>query len=248
MSGTRRFPRKVVSLRNVKILVILVTGPCQRIKDQITHNVAAPVKPRPQELARGPFKRRVANVGVRPFDKNALHVNGRRRMICGGSYHVSGQIQSGELAVGGRRRILAGPLGMYGVELAVFRIVGVERERDNPGRSARAGGEIRKDFVKTQVGRERLRFLVQDVQRAALVVHEKTRRRQRRVCGLRSQGSRAAQLALEIDDALLRARKSAAREGETYIILEENRRSVFGNLRVRRVLGARDRRAGSCQR
>src|ERR1700730_3939490 len=132
---------------------------------------------------------------------------------------------------------------MHRIELPVFRVAGMEGERNNAGRVAGVGHELRENICKIEIRRELLSRFIQNIKCAALVVDKEARRRQRGVRRLRAQRGHAANLPLEIDGAWALPPVRWAREGEACVILQQDRRSILADLRLRRVLCGHDGRA-----
>src|ERR1700680_1814562 len=132
---------------------------------------------------------------------------------------------------------------MHRVELPVFRVAGIEGERYDAGRVAGVGHELGENVSKIEVRRELLSRYIQNIECAVLVVDKETRRRQRGVRWLRAQRRRAANLPLEINRAWSLPAVRWARERDARVILQQDRRSILADLRLRWVLCGHDERA-----
>ena len=129
---------------------------------------------------------------------------------------------------------------VHGIKFAVLRVAGIKGDGNDSRRVARVGHKLRKNVGEMEV---RVNFFValsRMYKRAALIVDEETRGRQRSIGGLRAHGSHAAQLTLEINVRGSFPAVSRARERRTRIILQQDRCSVLADLGFRGVLRERD--------
>ena len=136
------------------------------------------VEPQAQQFTGGAFECRVRGIGVGPLDQDAFALNVTRGGDgCRGV--VAADVEGGTVRVVGSggpfdRRVL----DMDGVEPAVAPVVGIELQADETVALANRVGEpveesgVTRASVEVEVGRERLRLLVEDVQRPVQIVHE----------------------------------------------------------------------------
>src|SRR5579871_7025962 len=101
---------------------------------------------------------------------------------------------------------------MHGVKLPVLCVGWIKRDRNDSGGVAAIGGEFWKDVRELQVWREFLRRCVENVERAALVVHKNALGGERRAGWLGAQRCDAPKLRLIVDPRRVRAGVRGVRE------------------------------------
>src|ERR1019366_6636706 len=117
--------------------------------------------------ARRALERGVLDVGVRPFHEDTLILECARGWSHGRCRGVSVHLQAWQVSVGGYwGSVPSRVLRVNSIELTVFRIIRIERDRNNARSSPGIGGIVRKHFCKRDIGRELPCGLVQCVQYA----------------------------------------------------------------------------------
>src|ERR1019366_7595428 len=138
--------------------------------------------------ARRALERGVLDVGVRPFHEDTLILECARGWSHGRRRGVSVHLQAWQVSVGGYwGSVPDRVLRVNSIELAVFRIIRIERDGNDAHSIAGFGVEVRKDFWKCDIGRELPGGLVQYVQYAVQIVYKATGSRQRSVRRFRTQ-------------------------------------------------------------
>ena len=128
--GLPRFARAAVTAADVEHAPVRVAGPRRRVEDEIAQRMDARVELDAHQLAGGSLERRVADVGIGPFDQHAVaqdlagRGDGLRRL-------VAAHVETGRARrVWRRRRVDRRVFDVHGVEAAVPPVVRVELDAD----------------------------------------------------------------------------------------------------------------------
>src|SRR5262245_4737687 len=116
------------------------------------------------------------------------------------SHRISSQVQRRKARV--RRRSGSFHVRFFnvqGIKSAVFRVTGIERHANEAGSVPGIGHKLREHLREADIRSEFLTRLIQNVQSATLIDHEKTRSSARSVCRLGAHAIHATQLSPEVD-------------------------------------------------
>ncbi len=160
-----------------------IAGPRDGIEDHLAQRVDGRGVLEPHQLSRRALESRVRRIAVPPLDHHHFAIDPPARGGRGNRSRrrVTRQVEAGDHAGprprrGGNSRILH----VDRVEDAVARVVGIEEEVRQTGSEIALEREFHEQAgpsagaVEVEIGRERLRLLVDDVERAVEVVHEES--------------------------------------------------------------------------
>ena len=178
--GLPRFARAAVTAADVHHAPLGIARPCRRIENEIAHRMDARVELDAHQLAGGALERRVADVGVGPFDQHAVaqdvagRCDGLRRL-------VAAHVETGRARRVGRcRRVDRWVFDVHRVEPAVPAVVRVELDADEAvgvaglEREAMEESGVTLAAVEVEIDRELLRSFVEDVERSVQIVDEQS--------------------------------------------------------------------------